>query len=165
MKMKKLIICLVSVITIFLLLFPNLSLNKQFNRCAYGRLTFVEKSKIIEETEGLEVMQAIDYSVQYTAKKYKFSRKVNCTHYAQLCAEVYNVIASNYNLEGHAYPVCGSVEYFKLNLCDLVYKVTKDPFFKNHDFTEIKLEDDNIYVDACIYDLLNTKCITYNHER
>jgi hypothetical protein len=121
-----------------------------------------------------EVMEALHYSIEYTADKLEFAQKndinhgkANCVGYAKFCAAVYNYISElNGYAYGHAKPVVGTINLDKFDLCAIVssYCVDKNwrNFTKDHDFVEFNFgEGSEIeYADPCLYDVIGTDAST-----
>lgn len=148
-----------------------MGLVKKYNR--YGSITIpqFQKEIIKSKTKNMSKDEIIDYSVKLTAKTLKFSDKcspvtfnketnAHCVLYAKVLASVCNYAFQVNHINATAYPVVGDVTLSGFNLCSLVSSVLSfnnrlKNFTKDHDFVEIKSPTSDIYVDACIYDLLN----------
>ena len=149
----------------------SMGLVKKHNR--YGSITIpqFQKEIIKSKTKNMSKDEIIDYSVKLTAKTLKFSDKcspvtfnketnAHCVLYAKVLASVCNYAFQVNHINATAHPVVGDVTLSGINLCSLVSSVfsfnTKlKNFTKDHDFVEIKSPTSDIYVDACIYDLLH----------
>ena len=149
----------------------SMGLVKKHNR--YGSITIpqFQKEIIKSKTKNMSKDEIIDYSVKLTAKTLKFSDKcspvtfnketnAHCVLYAKVLASVCNYAFQVNHINATAYPVVGDVTLSGFNLCSLVSSVLSfnnrlKNFTKDHDFVEIKSPTSDIYVDACIYDLLH----------
>ena len=90
------------------------------------------------------------------------------------CMLKYQLLLCNYafqvnHIDATAYPVVGDVTFAGINLCSLVSSIFSfnnrlKNFTKDHDFVEIKSPNFDIYVDACIYDLLNVSIKQRNQK-
>ena len=148
-----------------------MGLVKKHNR--YGSITIpqFQKEIIKSKTKNMSKDEIIDYSVKLTAKTLKFSDKcspvtfnketnAHCVLYAKVLASVCNYAFQVNHINATAHPVVGDVTLSGINLCSLVSSVFSfnnrlKNFTKDHDFVEIKSPNSDIYVDACIYDLLH----------
>lgn len=116
------------------------------------------KERIKEDTRSMTAEEIIDFSVALTAEELVFTRKVNCVTYANYCAAVCNYAFVQNAIAGIAKPKVGIVKLWGLDLCKILYSVTGSTFVMNHDFTEIRLPNATIYVDASMKDLILNDC-------
>lgn len=82
--------------------------------------------------------------------------KANCVGYAQLTSTILNYAFQIKTLPYKAKPVVGKVYLFGINLNNIAQKILPQshrPFFKDHDFVEIDLEDKIIFIDSSLQDL------------
>lgn len=82
--------------------------------------------------------------------------KANCVGYAQLTSAIINYAFQVKKLPYMAKPVVGKVYLFGINLNNVAQKILPQrhsPFFKDHDFVEIDLEDKIIFIDSSLQDL------------
>ncbi len=172
---KRLLITLFGLLIILLMVcFSNLTLVKQYNRNYSYTLSRDIRSKVIKETKGMNAVDILNYSIEFTSKYLQFSEnnnipmgKANCIGYANFCSSIYNTAIFANNIKGYAKPVVGYVEFYKINLCSILKNIIPNQkyknFVKNHDFVEFCIGDDLIYADPCIYDLIGTDCKTFRN--
>lgn len=139
------------------------SLSKDHDRnISAFHLSQSMKGKIQSETVGMNCNGIIRYSMNLTDELLTFTRyndvhngKANCIGYAQVGASI-----CNYAMQGNGYkykakPVVGYVHLFGINLCkvgNIIAPKKYKNFIKDHDFVEIKIEDNTIYFDPSLYD-------------
>ena len=149
----------------------SMGLVKKHNRSGSITIPQFQKEIIKSKTKNMSKDEIIDYSVKLTANTLKFSDKcspvtfnketnAHCVLYAKVLASVCNYAFQVNHINATAHPVVGDVTLSRINLCSLVSNVFSfnnrlKNFTKDHDFVEIKSPNSDIYVDACIYDLLH----------
>ena len=154
-----------------IVLLTSFTLIKTGDRQKTCKLTYSMKEKVNAETIGMDVEQIIDYSLNLTASRLRFSisndfsnNKANCVGYARLCASICNQALSANGVNGHAKAVMGYIESNGINWCDVLKSIApKDSyknFVKDHDFVELVTDSRTYYFDPSIYDVLGKKCLT-----
>ena len=86
--------------------------------------------------------------------------EANCVGYAKFHAAVLNYAFRINNLSHKARPTYGKAYLCGIDLHPLFKSIVPkkyEPFFKDHDYTEIDLGDEILYVDTSIQDLLSYK--------
>lgn len=163
---------LITILLISLVIpFLRLGLVKSHNRDGSITIPKFQKEIIKSKTKNMSKDEIIDYSIELTAETLKFSDKcspvtfkketnAHCVLYTKVLASVCNYAFQVNHINATAYPVVGDVTFAGINLCSLVSSLLSfnnrlKNFTKDHDFVEIKSPNSDIYVDACIYDLLN----------
>lgn len=128
-------------------------------------LSSVDKKLIKEKSLNItNTSEAIKCALEITSNKLHFSKynnvsigRANCVGYAQYYASVLNYIADLKNLKCTASPVVGYIDINGSNVCYILKQIvpnTYKNFVKDHDFVQICVGTDIIYVDPCIYDLV-----------
>ena len=151
--------------------FMSFTLVKTGDRPKTYTLPQLLQEKVEQDTRGMDVEQIIDYSLDLTASRLKFSRcndvnngKANCVGYAQLCADICNQALVLNGISGHAKPVVGYVKSIGIYWCDVLQAVAPNDNFKNfvkdHDFVEVATDSRTYYFDPSIYDVLGKKCLS-----
>lgn len=129
------------------------------------------KTKVSEDTKGMDVEQIIDYSLTLTASRLQFSYHndldnclANCIGYAQLCAAICNQAFASNGIDGQARPVVGYIKSLGINWCDVFKAIAPKSsyrnFVKDHDFVEVVTDSKAYIFDPSIYDVLGKKCLT-----
>ena len=177
--MKKKVFVLLLLVLIVYLIWPKLVLVKVADRPASDiQLPQVLKQRIADETQSLDVVGVIDYSIKLTAEVLKFTEqndiekgKANCVGYAKMCSSICNYGLRVNHLQGKTKPVVGYVKWAGINLCDLLKTLAPakyKSFVKDHDFVEYSIKENFIYASMCfdpsLYDLLGSKCMTYSEK-
>ena len=159
--MKKILLIICAIVFAIFVSLASLRLHKSANRPLLASLLTNEiKQDVKSKTKGMSETEIVNYAISRTAQEYKFSRKTNCMHYARLCSDICNYSFTFNGYKSKAHPVVGYVTCWGIDVCKLLYGITHDTFVKDHDFTEVNLQDRTIYVDASAYDLIYTKCWT-----
>lgn len=112
---------------------------------------FDSPEKIIKECSELVCKE-----LSFTAKNNIQCGEANCVGYAQLTSTILNYAFQIKTLPYKAKPVVGKVYLFGINLNNIAQKILPQshrPFFKDHDFVEIDLEDKIIFIDSSLQDL------------
>ena len=165
----------ISLLVLLFKLFFSFRLEKQHARPGAIPLSTSIKEEIRMNTERKNIEEIIDYCVDFTASKLRFTTKAqvidldnsisktHCVGYAKTCASICNYAFQANNVPATAKPVVGQVyfKYLPLNVCEvlsgigrLIGSQSMINFTKNHDFVEINTNTKKIYVDACAYDYL-----------
>lgn len=156
---------------IVLFLISQIRLEKERDRnIAVYSLSTVLKEQIKEMCATLNTPQdIIEHSSDMTCKRLSFSAKndipngkANCIGYAQLTSAIINYSFQLKNLPYHAKPVVGKVYLFGIDLNNVAQKILPKkhrPFFKDHDFVEIDLCNEIIYIDSSLKDVLYNNCM------
>jgi len=165
-------VTIVAATLIMLLVFTSFVLVKEHNRTTKYRLNnkLVERTRI--ETKGMDVHGIIQYSLDLTSAKLRFSRyndiengKANCVGYAKMCAEICNYGLRANNIDGSAHSVVGHIESGGINWCkvaqSLCTKQSHKNFVKNHDFVELTTKTDIYMFDPSMYDVLGVSCLSH----
>lgn len=100
--------------------------------------------------------------LSFSAKNDIQNGKANCIGYAQLTSAIINYSFQSKNLPYRAKPVVGKVYLFGIDLNNVAQKILPKkhrPFFKDHDFVEIDLGNEIIYIDSSLKDLLYNSCM------
>lgn len=82
--------------------------------------------------------------------------KANCVGYAQLTSAMINYAFKTKNLPYKSKPVVGKVYLFGVDLNNVTQYILPSkhrPFFKDHDFVEIDLGNQTVYIDSSLQDL------------
>lgn len=166
MKNKLFVILLCSILIVLSLF--KLELVKQYNRSVETVVIPDSiKLELISSTVNMSDVEIINTCVVKTANLLKFSKtqdtifkysvsRAHCVNYSKVCSALCNIAFENNNIKAKAFPVVGYVSLFGINLNELIFSISNDYFFKDHDFVEIKGKNYIIYVDPCLYDLINT---------
>lgn len=88
------------------------------------------------------------------------SGKANCVGYAKFHAAILNYAFKLNGMQYKSRPVYGKVYMGNADMHPVLKSIVPkkyEPFFKDHDFTEIDLGDSYLYVDTSIQDVLNYK--------
>lgn len=156
----------IAVVCLLFFLFLQFELVKQDTRKQHSiGLSGEIKEEVINDTKGLTDLQVVDYCVQKTSDLLKFSKeasvsitssdnKGHCVTYAKVCATMCNIAFESNNIPSKAYCVVGYVGVYGINLCEILYRLTRSSFVKDHDFVEVITPNNIIYVDPSIYDLV-----------
>ena len=111
--------------------------------------------------------EIVDYCVELTANLLTFSfnqdplfknkvSKAHCVTYARVCSSLCNIAFKAHNKKAKATPVVGYAKIFGVNLCEVlcaIFPKSKNRL-KDHDFVEVRLQNEKLYVDPSLYDLI-----------
>jgi hypothetical protein len=137
--------------------------------------TYTLPKEVKEDLSDIYISDELDlikFSIKYTADHLEFSEKnkldkgkANCVGYAQYCSAVINILMKNIKSEDRAKPVVGVLKIDKLDLCQFISSKMPNSklrnFTKDHDFVEIHIYDDIVYVDPCLYDYTGNEFRTW----
>ncbi|WP_139062408.1 hypothetical protein [Aquimarina megaterium] len=132
--------------------------------------------KINEQTENktLSIEEIIELSNRMTSEELNFTfdkissnpnlvselKKANCIGYSSLFNSIGNYIIGKQKLtDKYEFKhLVGKLDFFGLD----IHKLFNSPFFKDHDFNEIKnkLTNEKIYVDPSVRDYLRIDNVT-----
>lgn len=165
--MKKCLIAFAVLLIIGVVFLASISFRKTSNRpCQDYPLPAELKERIKSEVAGIDdAYDLIDYSCGLTAELLSFDRsnnisegRANCIGYARLsssiCNYAYGVSACKAG-SLVAKPAVGTVYCMGVNINSVAVSILPKrhrSFFKDHDFMEVVLGDETIYVDACVRD-------------
>lgn len=157
--MKRIAFLLVSLLLFLIVTVASINEMKLRDRAVSSVvLSDYMKQQIDTYTASMNDDEIIRYCVRFTSDCLSFSRKDNCVVYANLCSSLCNYAFKKKGVEGTARPVIGKVKILGIDMCPLLYGLTGDRFFINHDFTEIRLSGRVVWVDPSCYDLLYNMC-------
>jgi hypothetical protein len=143
-------------------------LEKIGNREGSVQLSEKHKEIITSECTGLrDVDKLVNICNRLVCRQLKFAykndlnhRDANCVGYAKFHATALNYAFMINQLPYKARPVYGKAHLCGIDLHPVLKSILPkkyEPFFNNHDYTEIDLGDEMLYVDTSIQDLLNYK--------
>lgn len=101
--------------------------------------------------------------LSFSAKNDIPNGNANCIGYAQLTSEIVNYAFQIKNLPYRAKPVVGKVYLLGIDLNNFAQKILPKkhrPFFKDHDFVEVALDDETIYIDSSLQDILKIRVVS-----
>lgn len=166
MKKKLIIIAIIAIIALILYVdTASFLLVKTGDRTTVSyQLSQELKERIVNETDELDEMAIVNYSLRLTDEMLEFDEtnnikggKANCVGYALLCANIMNYGLKVNKLEGTCKPVVGYVKWGGLNLCAILKAIAPQKykaFVKDHDFVEYNMKNHTIFFDPTLYDLL-----------
>lgn len=173
----RIIIVIAVLIVIATLLISQLKLNKSFNRnIAIYTLQEDTKKKITQDIAPLKIeTDIIKYCSSVVAEMLSFDRKnmipngkANCVGYAQLTSAIINYAFQVKKLPYMAKLVVGKVYLFGIDLNNVAQKILPKkhrPFFKDHDFVEINLDDKTVFIDSSLQDLTGLTYMQINNTK
>lgn len=168
--MKKILlitlIILIMFIPILLMFAFNFTLVKQETINSNYQLSDKLKKEILAETKNLDDFEIAKYCVEFTANYLSFKEKndisnkeANCIGYSELCKSLCNYVYKVNNRNVKVNHVRGYIKCYNINLCNLLKILVPNNyknFVKDHDFVEIYINNEYIYMDPTLLDLLNT---------
>ena len=90
--------------------------------------------------------------------------KANCIGYAQLTSALINYAFKIKRLPYKAKPVVGKVYLFGVDLNGIAQRILPEkhrPFFKDHDFVEVKLDNEIMVIDSSLQDLTGLEFVSF----
>lgn len=164
-KLIKSFVCVILFLAIACVVFiSQLRLEKERYRPTQEyALTSDIKDRICQITSDnpIEIIKASNdlccELLSFSVKNDITNGKANCVGYAQLSSAIINYAFKLNDMSYKARPVVGQVYCFGINLTALSQKILPAkhrPFFKDHDFVEVDLGHNAIYVDCSLQDLI-----------
>lgn len=103
-----------------------------------------------------ECSELVCKELSFTAKNNIQCGKANCVGYAILTSATINYAFRVKKLPYKAKPVVGKVCLYGIDLNNVAQNILPKkyrPFFKDHDFVEINLDDYSLFIDSSLQDL------------
>lgn len=165
-RMIKRLMCLtILAITLWLCFIYSLSLRKDNNR-GWGDYPLNENLKeliLIRTSQCNNPDDIINECCKIAVDNLTFSKandipngKANCIGYARFTSAILNYAFAKENIDYKAQPVVGTVHSFGLNLNTVAQYILPyrwRPFFKDHDFVEVRSKYSTIYIDTSLQDI------------
>lgn len=160
------IVCLV--VGLCYVVLSSVRLEKIGNRNNDYYLSQTYKEIIKSECNGIsEPDKLIERCNEIVCEQLKFTYRndinngaANCVGYAKLHAAALNYAFKTSKLPYKARPVYGKAYLWGVDLHPIFKSIVpkkNEPFFNDHDYTEIDLGNEYLYVDTSIQDLLSYK--------
>lgn len=165
-RMVKHSLCLIILaITVWVCFIFNLSLRKDHNR-DWGDYPLNKSTKdlvLARTSQCNNPDDIINECCKIAIDNLTFSKandipngKANCIGYARFTSAILNYAFANKDIDYKAQPVVGTVYSFGLNLNMIAQYILPHkwrPFFKDHDFVEVRSKYSTIYIDTSLQDI------------
>ena len=182
MKRLKKIFKLIGIITLLLILFRGFLYRNSVNYSKVkirNNITLTDKNLIKEindqtENKELSIEEIIKLSNRITSEKLNFTfdnvsnnpnlalelKKANCIGYSSLFNSIGNYIITQQKLKAkyEFTHLVGTLDFFGFD----IHKVYNSPFFKDHDFNEVrnKLTNEKKFIDPSLRDYLRIEYVS-----
>lgn len=176
-KVIKILIYLLICLGIGLFLISQIKFNKDRDRNGINcTLTSDLRNQVIEICNNSHTphdiikkcSNLVCETLSFTAKNDIKRGKANCVGYAQLTSTILNYAFQIKNFPYKAKPVVGKVYLLGIDLNNIAQKILppkQRPFFKDHDFVEINLDDKTVFIDSSLQDLTGLTYMQINNTK